>query len=57
MPKKEGYGHDKIPRVPDTGPIRKKRKLTNPKGNPTKDGGIFGNPHKRAKGGMKGGNS
>ena len=27
-----------------TGPVRSKRKLPKPKQNPTKGGGIFGNP-------------
>ena len=56
MPKKSAYGHDKIPNVPDTGPVRSKRKLSTPKGNPTKGGKIFGNPHPRTKGVVGGGN-
>jgi hypothetical protein len=56
MPKKEGYGHGKIPKVPDTGPVRSKRRLPLPSGNPTKSGGIFGNPHKRVKGTVGAGN-
>lgn len=56
MPRKEGYGKDKIPKVPDTGPVRSKRRLTVPKGNPTKKGKIFGNPHKRVRGTVGSGN-
>ena len=50
MPKKSSYGHDKIPKVPDTGPVRSKRRLTVPKGNPTKSGKIFGNWYKGKRG-------
>jgi len=47
---------NKPAKVPDTGPIRSKRRLPLPKGNPVKKGKIFGNPHPRTKGVVKGGN-
>lgn len=33
------------PKGANTGPVRSPRQLSKPRGNPTKGGRIFGNPH------------